>query len=114
LDVRVTPGAVRFIMHGGLDTLALKTDGAKEKTTVPQGTDDVQITTTAAWSEGWLVVNRDVDGGGKITETYLRSSDGQHLYVVVQLGLPQLGRAQEDEKPHLIEFRRVYDPVTGS
>jgi len=113
LDVQVTPGTVRFLMHGALDTLALKTDGGKVKTKVPQGDDDVQITTSAVWNDGWLVVSRDVDGGGKITETFLRASDGQHLNVVVQLELPRFGREQDGGKPRAIEFRRVYDPVAG-
>ena len=117
LDVELTPATVRLITHGMLDTLDLKTDGGKKKTTVPgQGDDDeVQITTRAAWSEGWLVVSREVDGGGKITETYLRASDNQYLYVVVQLELPRFGsgRGRGDGKPRTVEFRRVYDPATG-
>jgi hypothetical protein len=117
LEVELTPATVRLITHGMLDTLDLKTDGGKKKTTVPgQGDDDeVQITTRAAWSEGWLVVSREVDGGGKITETYLRASDNQHLYVVVQLELPRFGpgRGRGDGRPRTVEFRRVYDPAKG-
>jgi len=67
----------------------------------------------ATWSDGWLVV-RDVDGGGKITETYLRAPEGQRLYVVVQLEMPRFGRGGDDGRSHVIEIRRVYDPATGS
>ena len=117
LDVRITPASVRFITHDMVDTLDLKTDGGKQKTKLPgQGDDEVQITTRAMWSDGWLVVSRDVDGGGKITETYLRSDDGRRLYVAVQVELPRFGsgRRGEEGKPRTIEFRRVYDPATGS
>jgi hypothetical protein len=117
LDVQVTPGAVRFITHGTLDTLDLKTDGGKKKANVPGrgDDDDVQVITRARWSEGWLVVSRDVDGGGKITETYVRSSDGRHLRVVVRLELPQFGsgRDRDEGRSRAIEFRRVYDAATG-
>ena len=106
LDVSVTPGAVRFVMHEALDTLALKTDGSKQKAKFAEGDDDVKVTTTAVWTEGRLVVTREVDGGGKITESYFRSPDGQHLYVAVHLELAQ-GRVPA------VEFRRVYDPVKG-
>ena len=106
LDVRLTPAAVRLITHEKLDTLDLKIDGGAMKTKMPgQGDDQIQITTKATWSEGWLVISRDV--GGKITETFLRSADRQHLYVVVQLEMPSHRSAHE------IEFRRVYDPATG-
>ena len=117
LDVELTPVTVRFITHSMLDTLDLKTDGAKKQTKVAgQDEDDqVQITTKAAWSDGWLVVRREVDGGGKITETYVRASDGQHLYVVVQVELPRFGsgRGRGEGKPRTVQFRRVYDPATG-
>lgn len=117
LDVELTPLTVRFITHSMLDTLDLKTDGGKQKTKVAgQDEDDqVQITTKAAWSDGWLVVSREVDGGGKITETYLRASDGQHLYVVVQVEMPHFGSGRErgEGKSRTVEFRRVYDPATG-
>lgn len=106
LDVSVTPGAVRFIMHDALDTLALKTDGSKHKEKFAEGDDDVRVTTKAVWHEGWLVVTREVDGGGTITESYFRAPDGRHLYVAVHLELAQ-GRLPA------IEFRRVYDPVKG-
>lgn len=117
LDVRVTQASVRLITHDMLDTVALKTDGGKNKSKVPgEGDDDVQITTRAQWSEGWLVVSREIDGGGKITETYLRSNDGRRLYVVVQLEVPRVGsgRGRDEGKSRPIEFRRVYDPVTTS
>jgi hypothetical protein len=114
LDVRVTPGAVRLITHGTLDTLDLKTDGGKEKTKMWQGDEELQVTSRATWSDGWLVVTRDVDGGGKITETYLRAPEGQRLYVVVQLEMPRFGRGGDDGPSHAIEIRRVYDPATGS
>ena len=117
LDVYVTQATVRLITNDMLDTVALKTDGGKNKSKVPgEGDDDVQITTRAQWTDGWLVVSREIDGGGKITETYLRSNDGQRLYVVVQLELPRLGsgRGRDEGKSRPIEFRRVYDPVTTS
>jgi len=59
-------------------------------------------------------VTRDVDGGGKITETYLRAPEGQRLYVVVQFEMPRFGRGGDDGRSHAIEIRRVYDPATGS
>ena len=62
LDVRVTPGAVRLITHGTLDTLDLKTDGGKEKTKMWQGDEEVQVTSRATWSDGWLVVTDPATG----------------------------------------------------
>jgi hypothetical protein len=117
LDVSVTPATLRLITHDMMDTLAIKTDGGKNKMKVPgEGDDEVQITTRAQWNEGWLVVSREIDGGGKITETYLRSNDGQRLYVVVQIELPRFGsgRGRDEGKSRPIEFRRVYDPATTS
>ena len=108
LDVRLTAAGVRLISHETVDTLDLKLDGSALKTKLPgQGDDQVQITTKASWSDGWLVISREVDGGGKITETLLRSADHQHLYEVIHVELPRFRSGQE------IEFRRVYDPVTG-
>jgi len=46
------------------------------------------------------VVTQKVEGGGKVTEDYLRSQDGKHLFVIVK---------SEGGRGRSIEFRRVYD-----
>jgi len=57
-----------------------------------------------------VVLERKVNGGGKVTETYFLTSNHRQLVVLVKLEGGYLSKA--------IEFHRVYDPVqsrsTGS
>ena len=46
------------------------------------------------------MVERQVSGGGKVTEDYLRSQDGKQLYVIVKF---------EGGRGRVLELRRVYD-----
>jgi len=63
-----------------------------------------KIKTSAGWVGYGLVVEREVDGGGKVLERYVLSPDSNQLFVVTRVEMGRTGREP-------IEFRRVYDPV---
>jgi hypothetical protein len=82
------------------DTLVLSTDGRKVKRKASvEGEGDVDI--NGRWQGNDFIVERSVSGGGKVSEDYLRSSDGKQLYVIVSF---------EGGRGRTITFRRVYDP----
>ena len=60
------------------------------------------LKTKAGWIGRGLVVEREIDGGGKVIERYTLSTTTDQLFVVTRLEMG--GRAREP-----IEFRRVYD-----
>jgi len=47
-------------------------------------------------------------------QSELGADDEKDVHVVVQLELQRFGRDQDEGKARAIEFRRVYDLVTGS
>ncbi len=58
------------------------------------------VTVKTRWKGKRLVVERRLDSGAKITETYELATEGRRLYVTTSVsGIPRK-----------IEFRRVYDP----
>jgi len=63
-----------------------------------------KIKISAGWVGYGLVVERDVDGGGKVLERYVLSPDSNQLFVVTRVEMGQSGREP-------LEFRRVYDSV---
>jgi hypothetical protein len=80
------------------DTLVLPTSGRKvrrEPTVQGEGAVDIK----GHWQGNDFVVERSVSGGGKVTEDYLRSTDGQQLFVLVTF---EAGRRE-------VTFRRIYD-----
>jgi len=75
-----------------------RTDGRQHQQPADSaGHGAVEITTY--WQGNALVVERQVSGGGKVTEDYFRSQDGKQLFVIVSV----------DTGLHAIAFRRVYD-----
>ena len=61
--------------------------------------DDLKLKAKAEWDEGRLVVQRNVSGGGGVTETFMPSVDGTRLTVDVEMS----------GGPGGIEFQRVYN-----
>ena len=88
--------SVTFASDSG-GALELYGDGRKVTQKV-EGAGDVEI--KGHWQGNDFVVERKVSGGGKVTEDYLRSEDGKHLFVIVK---------SEGGRGRSIEFRRVYD-----
>jgi hypothetical protein len=98
LVIAAADTSVTLVAEG--DTLVLPTNGRKiRREAVREGEGAVDI--KGRWQGNDLVVERSVSGGGKVTEDYLRSTDGKQLFVIVSFE----GRGRE------ISFRRIYDPA---
>jgi hypothetical protein len=95
-----TDSTLTFTSDSGA-ALVLFSDGRKLKQQVDSG-GNVEI--KAHWQGNDFVVERQVSGGGRVTEDYLRSEDGKQLFVIVNFD-PGRGRS--------IDFRRVYDAAPG-
>lgn len=95
LHIAQTDSTVTF----GVDSTAVVLHGDGRILVQPSdsGT-DVRI--TARWLGNAFVVIRQVTGGGRVTEDYLRSPDGQQLTVLVHF---------DGGQNHSLDFRRVYD-----
>ena len=78
--------------------LALHTDGRKLEQKVEER-GDIEI--KARWKKGDFIIERKVDRGGKLWETFLRPDDRDQLYIIVSV---ELGPGRQPR-----EFRRVYD-----
>ena len=99
LEIAAGDSSVTLAADG--DKLALTTDGRKvrrEARVEGEGAVDIK----GRWQGNDLVVERSVSGGGKVSEDYMRSSDGKQLYVIVNF---DGGRGRS------ITFRRIYDPA---
>ena len=99
LEIAAGDSSVTLAADG--DKLALTTDGRKvrrEAKVEGEGAVDIK----GRWQGNDLVVERSVSGGGKVSEDYMRSSDGKQLYVIVNF---DGGRGRS------ITFRRIYDPA---
>ena len=96
LTIAETDSSVAFGSDSGA-ALVLSDDGRKV-TQIVDGGGDVEI--KGHWQGNDFVVERNVSGGGKVTEDYLRSQDGKQLYVIVKF---------EGGRGRALEFRRVYD-----
>jgi hypothetical protein len=79
-------------------SLRLHTDGRKLDQEMGQGW---KTETRACWNGRQLLVEREVDRGGKLTERYFRPSVTDQLYVVTQIENGRLANP--------VTFRRVYD-----
>ncbi|PYO96712.1 MAG: hypothetical protein DMD60_09295 [Gemmatimonadetes bacterium] len=96
LTIAETDSSIALMSDGGA-ALVLYSDGRKVTQKV-EGGGDVQI--KGRWLGNDFVVEREVSGGGKVSEDYLRSQDGKQLFVIVKF---------EGGRGRSIEFRRVYD-----
>jgi len=96
-----TDSSVAFAPDSGA-ALVLSRDGRKVTQKV-EGGGDVEV--KGHWQGNDFVVERKVSGGGKVTEDYLRSQDGKHLFVIVK---------SEGGRGRSIEFRRVYDGAVAN
>lgn len=76
--------------------LVYRTDGRWEEVS-EEGFGDVRV--RARWKGKKLVLDRELEGGLKVSHTYELAPDGQQLYVNVKIS----------GGPRDIEFRRVYD-----
>ncbi len=76
--------------------LVYHTDGRWEEVS-EEGFGDVRV--RARWKGKKLVLDRELEGGLKVSHTYELAPDGQQLYVNVKIS----------GGPRDIEFRRVYD-----
>jgi hypothetical protein len=85
-------------------SLVLHIDGRELEQELPAGT---KMEIRAGWKGRYFVVEREIDGGGKITEEYTISSGTGQLYVITRLEL-------NDRMPQPLEFRRVYDTASES
>lgn len=87
---------VTLIGAGG-DRRVVRPDGAERQSRL-EGLGNITIKTR--WRGDRLVVERRLDSGAKITESYALAEEGRRLYVTTKIsGIPRT-----------IEFRRVYDP----
>lgn len=102
LWIALTDSSVTFL-DDAADTLMLPTNGHKVKEKVEDGGD---VERKADWTNAGLVLEEKVSGGGSVTETYVRPSDGKELYVIVKV---KMGRM-----PQPLEFRRVYEPADSA
>lgn len=98
LQIAETDSTVTF----GADTAAqVFGDG---KTIVIPALDSVaEMTISSRWIGNAFLVSRQVAGGGKVSEDYVKSADGKEITVFVHFDGGQ-GRS--------LDFRRVYDLVT--
>lgn len=100
LAIVESDSTVTLIADG--DTLVLPSNGHKvrrESTVDGEGPVDIK----GHWQGSDFVVERNVSGGGKVSEDYLRSSDGKQLYVIVSF---------DGARGRNIMFRRIYDPAS--
>jgi len=92
------------LVYDRAHSLMLHTDGRGLEQELPAG---AKMEITAGWKGRYFVVEREIDGGGKITEEYMISTRTGQLYVITRL---ELG----SRMPQPLEFRRVYDSASSS
>lgn len=100
MEISQTDSTVTLVRPEAGDTALLKADGQTVKGQPARGP---AIATTTLWQGGQLFVERDVDGGGRVTEIYAREPNDPRLYVGV--------RAEGGRLPRKFQLLRVYDPV---
>jgi hypothetical protein len=100
LEISQTDSTVTLVRPEAGDTVLLKADGQTVKGQPARGP---AIATTTLWQGGQLFIERDVDGGGKVTEIYAREPNDPRLYVGVRTEGGRLLRK--------FQLLRVYDPV---
>ena len=102
IDVQQRDSTVTIIYDQGSANL-LYTDGRKLEQELRGG---AKMEIRAGWKGKYFIVEREIDGGGKITEEYMILTDTDQLYVITRLEI--------DRMPQPLEFRRVYDAASGS
>jgi hypothetical protein len=86
--LRISPdgGTINLLDRSG-NEMTLYTDGSKFNEAVENGGD---VENKAYWKAESLIIERKVEGGGKITETYGLGLDGTRLLAFVEVsGIPQ-------------------------
>lgn len=86
------------IRNAGRRSIELLTNWEKVRQEIE---DDGELDTRARWQDRALQVEREVHGGGKVTQSYSLSSDGERMLVETRLDMGGRGREQV--------FRYVYD-----
>jgi hypothetical protein len=81
----------------------LTTDGSKKTATTPRGK---QLTTTALWREGRLIINSVTEEGAKFTQTYSLAGGQRRLQVDT--------RVETERLKAPLSIRSVYDPADKS
>ena len=75
------------------------------KTIVVPALDSVaEVTITSRWIGNAFLVSRQVAGGGKVSEDYVKTADGTRLTVFVHF---------DGGQQRTLDFRRVYDLVVN-
>ncbi|HWH04718.1 MAG TPA: hypothetical protein VN674_13575 [Gemmatimonadales bacterium] len=99
LQIAETDSTVTF----GTDPAALVLgDG---KTMVVPAVDSIaEVTITSRWIGNAFLVSRQVAGGGKVSEDYVKAADGTQLTVFVHF---------DGGQERTLDFRRVYDLVAN-
>lgn len=101
--------SVAFKISEGDSTLTLVGAEGIERVLIPDGKERVQrieglgnVTVKTRWKGEKLVVERTLETGAKISETFELASEGRQLHIELKI----IGG------PRTIEFRRVYDAST--
>lgn len=102
LLIRQDEGTVSISDAGG-QMQPFSTDGRKLKETLLSGG---SLETQARWKDAKLVIERKQDKTGTVREAYFVEPVSGKLVVEIKLSSNRL--------PKALEFRRVYDPATGS
>jgi hypothetical protein len=102
IDLQQGDSTVTLIYNQGR-SLLLHIDGRALKQELQAG---AKMEIRAGWKGKYFIVERKIDGGGKITEEYMIPTDTDQLYVITRLEI--------DRMPQPLEFRRVYDAASES
>jgi hypothetical protein len=102
IDLQQGDSTVTIIYDLGRASL-LYTDGRKLEQELRGG---AKMEIRAGWKGEYFIVERKIDGGGKIKEEYMIPTGTGQLFVITRLEI--------DRMPQPIEFRRVYDAASDS
>lgn len=102
LLIRQDDRAVTISDAGG-QMQPLATNGSKIKEALLSG---ASLETQARWKDGRLTIERKQEKLGTVREVYFVDRDSRKLILEIRLTSHRLPRA--------LEFRRVYDPASGS
>jgi hypothetical protein len=86
----------------GADTAPLVLHGDGRTLVIPPIDSTAEVHITARWLGNAFLVSREVVGGGRVTEDYVKSADGTQVTVYVHFD-GGVGRS--------LDFRRVYDLI---
>ena len=100
LAVAQTDSTITFV--GDTATVPLYGDG--RTVVIPPNDSAAEVRITSRWLGNAFLVSRQVVGGGRVTEDYLRSADGSQITVIVHFD-GGVGRS--------LDFRLVYDLIAS-